>query len=109
MKTDAWGNFRSAPVKTIEESHEGNFLKLFIYEHDNTFLFGYQLKLGGVVKQKMANIGDTAYKTSDEARIAGCREIQAVGKANRSMRKVFAEFSKIRYDEPELFGEDLYG
>lgn len=105
---DAWGNLRIPPVKTIEEIHGDNFLKLFIYELDGLFYYGFQLKLGGVIRQKTANIKDVAHKTREAARITGCREIQAIGTANRSVKKVFADFSKIRYDEPELFTEGLY-
>lgn len=107
-KIDIWGNLHASPTLAIEERHDGNFIRIQIYETGGVFLFGYQLKLGGVVKQKAPNTADAAFETADAARTAARKEIQLIGNANRSVRKIFAGFNKIRYNEQELFTEDMY-
>ncbi|MDR0835263.1 MAG: hypothetical protein LBN11_01610 [Tannerella sp.] len=106
--TDAWGNLRTNPVKLIEEVHDGNFIRVQIFENNGSFLYGYQLKLGGVIKQKMANVNDLSFKNIDDARLSACSEIKEIGTANRSIRKLFIDFIKVQCNQPELFEEDIY-
>jgi hypothetical protein len=103
---DAWGNIRAAPVKTIEESHGDNFIKVFIYEAKGAFYFGYQIKVGKTIQQKSANINDRAFDTKDLARIYGCSEAQAACGSNKNTLKLFAEFKKIKNAQPELFAQE---
>jgi hypothetical protein len=105
---DTWGYFRTAPIKTIEEIHGENFVRIFIYQNANNFFYGYQIKIGNMIKQKPANIKDISFADTDSTRIKACREIQSVCAANRSARKLIADFDKIRYTQPTLFEEDLY-
>jgi hypothetical protein len=106
MEVDRWGNFKFSPAKIIEEIREGNFVKIFLYEYEGGFYYGYQLKLGGVVKQKAANKNDAALGTADAARIHACMDITKIGMANRSIRAIFTTFDKVRYNQPTLFDEE---
>jgi hypothetical protein len=103
---DRWGNLRVAPVKTIEETHDGNFVRVFIHQNDDRVFYWYQIKIGNMIKQKAANIKDTAYDSIEAARVNACRTIQNICAANRNARKLIADFDKIRYNQPTLFEED---
>jgi hypothetical protein len=52
----------------------------------------------------MANINGVAYKTEGAAREAAGKEIEAVCAGNKNSKKFFADFTKIRYTEYDLFG-----
>jgi hypothetical protein len=99
---DAWGNFLKEPLKTIEENHDGNFINVFIYEHEKLFYFGYQLKLGKIIRQKKAAIFDRPLETIDTARRAAQDELKSFV-SERKLKKVFIYFDKICYNQPELF------
>jgi hypothetical protein len=100
---DAWGNIRNTPVKVIEESHDDNFVKIFIYEIGGRFYYGYQIKAGKMLKQKAANINDQSFETKDLARVYGCVEIETACNSNKNTRKLFAEFKRIANAQLELF------
>jgi hypothetical protein len=100
---DAWGNIRNTPVKVIEESHDDNFVKIFIYEIDGCFYYGYQIKVGKTICQKTANISDKPFGTKDLARIYGCNEVENTCNSNKNTRKLFAEFKRIANAQLELF------
>lgn len=100
---DAWGNIRTEPIKTIEETHEDNFVKVFIYEIGGVFYFGYQLKVGKTISQKAANINDDAFDTQELARIYGCAEVEIACNSNKNTRKLFADFKRVKDAQPELF------
>jgi len=103
---DRWGNFRIAPEKTIEEIHDGNFVRVFFYQDDNKYFFGYQIKIEKMIKQKVANKNDKSYDSIEAARVNACRTIQNICTANRGARKLISNFDKIRYNQPTLFEED---
>ena len=104
---DTWGNLRGDPLCVIDEAHGDNFVKILIYKADGFFAYGFQLKVGTVIRQKAANIGGAVFKSEGEAREAAGIEIEAVCAANKNSKKYFAEFSKIRYIEYDLFSEVL--
>jgi hypothetical protein len=100
---DVWGNIRADPIKIIEETHDDNFVNLFIYEIDGAFFFGYQIKVGKTICQKAANIDDETFETQELARVFGCAEIQNACNSNKNTRKLFAGFKKIKDAQLELF------
>jgi hypothetical protein len=100
---DAWGNIRAAPVKTIEESHDDNFVRVFVYEIDGAFYSGWQMKVGKMIRQKAANINDRNFNTKDLARIYGCMEVETACASNKNTRKLFSEFKRIASAQLELF------
>jgi hypothetical protein len=99
---DTWGNIKKEPVRTIEESHGPNFIKVFIFNAGVGYFYGYQLKLNKVVLQKQANITDTPQETEDKAQRAAQDDLMAAVSEKR-LRKVFISFDKICYNQPELF------
>jgi hypothetical protein len=100
---DAWGNLRGKSVRIIEERRGDNFINIFIYEYEHYFYYGYQLKVGTMIKQKLANIKDKNYSGSDIALAYANAEIKALCDTNKNVRKLFVGFTKIRYNQPELF------
>lgn len=110
---DQWGNLKGTPAKTIEENHAENFVKIFIYQYSsiNTvinhrqadFYFGFQLRIGKLVRQKQANIADSPCRSIESARIDARNMIIDICKKNRAIKKIFADFTMIGYDQLELF------
>jgi hypothetical protein len=92
------------PHKLIEEIHGENCIRVFIYQVDMLFYYGYQLKVGTLLRQKVANIGAIAYKTGGAAREAAGKEIEIICGGNKNSKKYFEEFAQIRYTEYDLFG-----
>jgi hypothetical protein len=101
---DTWGNLRGEPHNVIEETIGDNFIKVFIYHADAVYCYGFQLKVGTLIRQKAANISAAIYKTEGAAREAAGKEIEAVCAGNKNSTKFFADFTKIRYTEYDLFG-----
>jgi hypothetical protein len=101
---DTWGNLRGDPLKVIEEAHDGNTVKVLIYRVDDTFCYGYQLKMGTLIRQKAANIGEAIHKDEAAARKAAGNEIAAICETNKNSKKFFADFEKIHYNQYDLFG-----
>jgi hypothetical protein len=104
MEYDTWGNLRGDPHKVIEETHGENTIKVFIYQADGRFYYGYQLVVGTLIQQRVANIGAVAYKTEGAAREAAGKEIEIICAGNKNSKKYFDEFTQIRYIEYDLFG-----
>jgi hypothetical protein len=103
------GNIRCPPEKVIEERHGNNFIKVLIYEHNGGFLYGYQIKIAGMIRQKAANVNDRIRGSSEAAFTDACKEIQNLCMAKRSVREIFIDFDKIMcYNQLELFTEDIY-
>jgi hypothetical protein len=101
---DQWGNIKADPVKIIEETHGENFIKVFIYKaHGDSYFFGFQLKIDKVVRQKRANIADPHHRGPDSARAAARDMIIDICKKNHGIKRLFADFTVIRYNQPELF------
>ncbi|GHU66519.1 hypothetical protein FACS189447_07550 [Spirochaetia bacterium] len=99
---DAWGNFTMNPLKTIEENHDGNFINVFIYQYENCFYYGYQLKLNKIIKQKKASVFDPPIEAEEKARRAAQEDLKRLV-SERKIKKVFLYFDKICYNQPELF------
>jgi hypothetical protein len=101
---DQWGNVRADPVKVIEEAHGENFIKIFIYKAPrDSYFFGFQLKIEKVVRQKRANIADQPHRGPESARMAARDMIIDICKKNHGIKRLFADFTVIRYNQPELF------
>jgi hypothetical protein len=105
---DRWGNLRAAPAEIIEERHYDNFIKIYIHKYNDAFHYGYQVKIETLVEQKAANINNVAHPTPEAARQSAVVEVINICTAHRTARKAFADFTKIRYNQPELFAEDMY-
>jgi hypothetical protein len=101
---DTWGNLRGEPFLIIEEAHGTNFINIFIYKAGDLFSFGYQLRVGTILRQKKANISGAIYKTNGAAREAAGNEVAALCATNKNSKKYFAEFQKIKYTDYDLFG-----
>jgi hypothetical protein len=98
---DIWGNFIN-PIKTIEQNHTNNFIKVFIYGFESRFYFGYQLKIKKVIREKRANIADVPIDTEEKARKAARDELTTIVREEK-LQKVFITFDKMCYNQPELF------
>jgi hypothetical protein len=99
---DTWGNIKTEPVKSLEESHGPHFAKIFIYRAGPGFYFEYQLRIKKLITQKKANIGDVPLKTEEEALRAARDELLSLA-SEKKLRRIFTTFDKIRYNQPELF------
>jgi hypothetical protein len=104
MEHDTWGNLRGDPHKLIEETHGEHMIKVFIYQVDMRYYYGYQLKVGTLLRQRVANIGAAAYKTEGAAWEAAGKEIEIICAGNKNSKKYFEEFTQIRYTDYDLFG-----
>lgn len=111
---DAWGNLKGPPIKTVDEYHGDDFIKIFVYRYDDMsddsclgrpadYYFGFQIKIDKLVRQKTANIADKPSRSVDEARIEARDIIINICRKNRAIRRLFADFLIIRYNQPELF------
>jgi hypothetical protein len=102
---DQWGNIKTDPIKVVEETHGKNFIKIFIYTAPggNAWFFGFQLKIEKVVRQKLANIADPPLRGRDAAQLAARNMIINICKKNHAIKKIFADFTVIRYNQLELF------
>jgi hypothetical protein len=98
---DIWGNFVN-PLKTIEQNHGNNFIKVFIYGFESRFYFGYQLKLEKLIREKKANVFDVFYDTEENAWKAARYGLIGVATETK-LRKALVDFDKICYNQPELF------
>jgi len=108
MDKNIWGNLCGKPLQLIEETHENNFVNVLIYQVGDSFTYGYQLRVGTIIRQKAANVDSAKYKSIGKAREAAGNEIQAICNTNKNSKKYFAEFKKICYIDSELFG-GIYG
>ena len=100
---DAWGNLRLEPVNVVQEAHGENVIRIFIYEYNGAFYFSFQIKIEKLVRQKMANVKDMPHTSIERARGAAREMIIGICKENRTIKKLFADFTIITYDQPELF------
>jgi|LSPZ01.1.fsa_nt_gi hypothetical protein len=99
---DTWGNIKKEPLKTIEENHGPDFVKIFVYQAGPGFYFGYQLKLKKLILQKQANIRDVPFESDEKARRAARDELLSLADEKKIIRE-FVMFDKICYNQPELF------
>ena len=99
----ASGVIKAEPVKTIEERHKKNYVKISIYEVSGAFFFGYQLRVDRIIRQKKASISDKALQSAEEARCAARDEIKGICGHSRFIRDVFEDFTIIKYNQGELF------
>jgi len=100
---DAWGNIKGEPAGSIEERHCEHYVKIFIYSVDGRFYYGYQIKVGTMIRQKAANINDRNFPTAELARSSASVEIERVCSTNKNVNKLFADFIRIRYNQGSLF------
>jgi len=101
---DTWGNIKKPPVKKIEQSNGRNFIKIYIFQAEPGFFWGFQLKLNKLILQSEANIKDDPYKTENEAIKAARLTIEAVvSEHSKKMANLLLSFDKICYNQPELF------
>jgi hypothetical protein len=101
---DQWGNIKTGPVRVMEENHGENFIKIFLYETARgEWFFGFQLKMEKIVRQKRANMADPPHRTAESARLAARNMIVDICRKNHGIKKAFADFTVIRYNQPELF------
>jgi len=101
---DIWGNIKKTPVKAIEQAHGRDFIRVYIFQAESGFYWGFQLKLNKLILQTEANINDDPCKTADEAMRAARLTMEAVIKENsKKMFELFLTFDKICYNQPELF------
>jgi hypothetical protein len=99
---DIWGNIQKEPVKVLEETHDPNFVKVFIFCTEQGFFYGYQLKFDKLVLQKKANINDVPLQSEKEALNTARSELIAAT-TEKKLLKVFITFDTICYNQPELF------
>jgi hypothetical protein len=99
---DSWGNIKKEPLKVLEETHGQDFIKIFVYQIETGFFFGYQLKLKKLIIQKQANIKDTPLEGEGPAIKAARKELTDLASENRLI-KTFIMFDTICYNQPELF------
>lgn len=109
---DQWGNLKGPPVKTIEETHGENFIKIFVYQYtsintvacgrETDYFFGFQIKIDKLIRQKRANIASPPMRNADEARLAAQKMIVDICRKNKAAKRM-ADFQIISYNQPELF------
>ena len=100
---DAWGNIRGEPAGTTEERHGDYYVKILIHCVEGVFYYGYQIKIGTMIRQKAANIKDRSFSTAELARSSASMEIERVCNTNKNVKKLFADFIRIRYNQGTLF------
>jgi hypothetical protein len=100
---DTWGNLRGDPIKVIDEARENNFVKISIFKVGELYAYGFQLRVGTVIRQRAANIGGAIYDSEGAAREAAGNEVEAICATNKNSKKYFADFQKIRYNNYDLF------
>jgi hypothetical protein len=99
---DTWGNLTIKPVKSIEESHGPNFVKVLIFMVNSNFYYSFQIKLNKVIFQKQANVNDKPEESENNARLAARNELLTIVTENK-VKEMFLFFDKICYNQPELF------
>jgi len=100
---DAWGNIKGEPFCKVEERHGEWFVKIFIHRVEDRYYYGYQINIKTIVRQKMANINDRSFGSADYARSSASIEIERICNENKNVRKIFANFVQIRYNQGSLF------
>jgi hypothetical protein len=102
-ETNAFGAITLDPMRTIVESHNKNFVRIFLYECAGRFYYGFQLKIDRIIRQKRANVADISYDEAEDARLAARNEILGICDSSRFIRDIFEDFVTIIYNQPELF------
>ena len=100
---DAWGNICVEPCGQIEERHGDYFVRIFIHNFNDRYYYGYQLKIGTMIRQRVANAKDQGFSTTEIARSSASVEIERVCNTNKNVKKLFADFLRIRYNQGTLF------
>jgi len=100
---DTWGNIQGEPLCTVEERHGEGSVKIFIHRTNGRFYYGYQINIKTMVRQKTANINDHSFGSADFARSVASIEIERVCNTNKNVKKTFANFVQIRYNQGSLF------
>jgi len=101
---DKWGNIKKPPVKALEQAHGRDFVRIYVYQAEPGFFWGFQLRLNKLIVQSEANIKDTPCKTENEALQAARLTMEAFIKENsKKSFELFLTFDKVCYNQPELF------
>jgi len=100
---DAWGNIQGEPFCVVAERHSDYSVKIFIYCVENRFYYGYQINIKTMIRQKTACVNDRSFGSADYARSAASIEIEKACNENKNVRKAFADFVQIRYNQGSLF------
>jgi len=100
---DTWGNIQGEPICVIEERQGDWFVKIHIYCIENRYYYGYQINIKKMIKQKTACVNGQSYSSANYARSAASIEIEKTCNENKNVRKIFADFIQIRYNQGSLF------
>jgi hypothetical protein len=104
---DAWGNIKKNPAKAEKERHNEDFINIFLYQLQDNWYYGYQLKIDKLARQKKANISDPAFGSPGGARREAIKTIIRLCRENRAIKRLFAEFAIAEYNQLELFKEAI--
>jgi hypothetical protein len=77
-------------IKKIEEYHKKDFIRIFIFKRleSGQFVYGYQLKVAKLVRQKAPFPGDVGQDSLDAAQTAAWTEIIKICSENRAKRAI---------------------
>jgi len=100
---DTWGNIQGEPFCVIEERHGDWFVKIFVHRVENRYYYGYQINIKTMVRQKTASVNDRSFDSADYARSSASVEVERVCNENKNVKKIFADFIQIRYNQGSLF------
>jgi hypothetical protein len=99
---DSWGNIKTPPTKTWEETHGENFIKIFVYAYGGGYLYGYQAKVEKMVRQRRPNIGQTPLQSVEAAYYTARKDIIDICCKNRVIKRLLADFEVMGYNQAEL-------
>ena len=104
---DKWGNIKGVPFNEVEEHNGSNFIKIDMFElaiqNKPKFFFGFRLKIDKLARQKTPNIANESFNSVDDARIAAQNMIIDLCRKNKIIKKLLADFTLVKYNQPELF------
>ena len=100
---DTWGNIQGEPFCVIEERHDDWFVKVFVHHVENRYYYGYQINIKTMVRQMTASMNDRSFDSADYARSSASIEVERVCNENKHVKKIFADFIQIRYNQRSLF------
>jgi len=100
---DTWGNIQGEPFCVIEERHGDWFVKIFIHHVESRYYYGYQINIKTMVRQKTASVNDRSFDSADYTRSLASIEVERICNENKNVKKIFADFIQIRYNQGSLF------
>lgn len=90
-------------AETVYENHKGNFVELGIFKNGNMYAYGYKLKIESVIKQRYPSANDFTHENATSAKTKAKDEIIQKCTENKKAKEAIAEFTKIAYNQLELF------